>query len=125
MKKEVKFYGILQPKQKSLKCAGGDTYLTIEEASNYLTNVEKCATAPQTIRNLMSKGLFPYKKIGGRVVISLNAVQRWLKELNRIFEETRGAKPKADDVRREAMRRITANLNKGRINYLPKITRNK
>lgn len=116
MKKEVKFYGILQPKQKSLKCAGGDTYLTIEETSSYLTNVEKCATAPQTIRNLMSKGLFPYKKIGGRVVISLNAVQRWLKELNRIFEETRGAKPKADDVRREAMRRITANLNKGRIN---------
>ncbi len=116
--KLVRVTGLKQEPSKFTALDSGDKLMTVKECAEYLTKTEGCFVKEQTIRALMCKGLFPYQKIGTGVVISLRNLRRWVAELNRIYREASvlGKKPKADDARREALRRITANLNRGRIN---------
>lgn len=116
--KPVRVTGLKQEPPKYAALSSDDKLMTVRECAEYLTQTEGCLIKEQTIRVLMCKGLFPYQKIGTGVVISLKKLRRWTDELNSIYKEAaeQGKKPTANDARREALRRITANLNKARIN---------
>ncbi len=115
--KAVRFTGLKQEPPKFAALTANDKLMTVRECAEYLTKVEGCTIKEETIRVLMSKRLFPYQKIGTGVFISLNKLRRWVDALNNVYKEAAklGMRPAAGYARREAMRRITADLNKGQI----------